>query len=98
MRGFFLTGDSQWMLPSEIFAYLYELFPNGGKILEFGSGEGTLILAETFDVVSIEHDEMWAKKLDTECHLIPIKSNHISTKYHQTGWYEIDESVKNYSR
>ena len=31
-----MSGDSQWMLPPEIFVYLSELFPDGGKILEFG--------------------------------------------------------------
>ena len=86
-----MSGDSQWMLPSEIFVYLCELFPSGGKILEFGSGDGTRILAERFDICSIEHDEAWAEKLDTECHLIPIKSNRVSTENGQTGWYDVDE-------
>ena len=81
-----MAGDSQWMLPSEIFVYLFKLFPNGGKILEFGSGDGTLLLAERFDVCSVEHDEKWAEKLDTECHLIPIKTNQISTENQQSGW------------
>ena len=84
-----MSGDSQWMLPPEIFVYLSELFPDGGKILEFGSGDGTRILAENFDVCSIEHDEMWAEKIDTECHLIPIISNNISTKNNQEGWYDV---------
>ena len=89
-----MSGDSQWMLPSEIFVYLCELFPGGGKILEFGSGDGTRILAERFDICSIEHDEAWAEKLDTECHLIPIKSNRVSTENGQTGWYDVDEVLK----
>ena len=80
-----MSGDSQWMLPPDIFVYLNELFPDGGKILEFGSGDGTRILAENFDICSIEHDEIWAEKIDTECHLIPIISNDISTKNNQEG-------------
>jgi len=89
-----MTGDSQWMLPSEIFDYLCKLFPDGGKILEFGSGDGTRILAEKFDICSIEHDEVWASKCDTECHLIPIRPNHTSTENNQTGWYDVEEVLK----
>ena len=89
-----MSGDSQWMLPSEIFVYLCELFPSGSKILEFGSGDGTRILAERFDICSIEHDEVWAEKLDSECHLISIKSKDISTETGQAGWYDVDEVLK----
>ena len=33
--------------------------PNGSKILEFGSGTGTIELTKSFEVTSIEENEQW---------------------------------------
>ena len=37
----------------EIFVYLFELFPSGGKILEFGSGDGTVFLLKSSTFVRL---------------------------------------------
>lgn len=89
-----MAGDSQWMLPTEIYDYLCKIFPSGGNILEFGSGDGTAILAQSFDICSIEHDEVWARKLVTTCHLIPIKPNELSEANNQLGWYDAEQVRK----
>tara|TARA_B110000914_G_C15516320_1_gene473772 strand:+ start:2271 stop:2852 length:582 start_codon:yes stop_codon:yes gene_type:complete len=81
-------GNLDWMLPFDIFKFLKSTFDSGSKILEFGSGDGTALLAEYFEICSIEHDEEWAKKIATTCHLIPITSNEYSEQHSQVGWYD----------
>ena len=90
-NGDIMAGDSQWMLPPEIYDYLCQKFPNGGNILEFGSGDGTVILSQSFEICSVEHDEEWAKKIVTPCYLIPITPNEFSTTHQQIGWYDVEQ-------
>jgi len=85
-----MAGDPLWMIPDEIHDYLIEIFPNGGLILEFGSGDGTARLMEHFEVISIEHDPEWVEKVSSQCHLASIVANDISTNFGQSGWYDTD--------
>ena len=56
-----MLGDSQWMLPSEIFVNGCELnIAFGSKLLNLVV-DMEQILAENFDICSIEHDEQWAE-------------------------------------
>tara|TARA_B100000700_G_C14870192_1_gene773004 strand:- start:460 stop:1056 length:597 start_codon:yes stop_codon:yes gene_type:complete len=45
--------------PNSMFEWLNDNLPNGSKILEFGSGTGTIELTKTFEVTSIEDNEQW---------------------------------------
>lgn len=45
--------------PNSMFQWLNDNLPNGSKILEFGSGTGTMELTKTFEVTSVEDNEQW---------------------------------------
>ena len=45
--------------PDSMFEWLNDNLPNGSKILEFGSGTGTIELTKSFEVTSIEENEQW---------------------------------------
>ena len=47
-----------WMLPKEVFDWINNNI-TAGFILEFGSGNGSKILSNKYDLISIEHDERW---------------------------------------
>lgn len=48
-----------WAIEKCLIEDLCEMFPNGGTILEFGSGRGTIELTKYFKVISVEHDPKW---------------------------------------
>lgn len=52
----------------------------GSTILEFGSGQGTELLSKHFKMISIEENEDWVGKYDSEYLHAPIKDD----------WYDID--------
>jgi precorrin-6B methylase 2 len=51
--------DLSYSTPNSMFDWLNDNLPNGSKILEFGSGTGTIELTKSFDVTSIEDNEEW---------------------------------------
>ena len=86
--------SSDWMLPTEAFDWIIEEIESGQKILEFGSGEGTHRLIENFQVVSIEHDTLWAEKAPSLCHHVPIQENSTSISLGEKGWYDIEKVME----
>jgi hypothetical protein len=79
--------DSDWMMPNEILSWLKENVEEGKAILEFGSGHGSIKLAEHFNLVSIEHNREWFGIATTKYVHAEIQENPISTEYNQQGWY-----------
>jgi len=49
----------EYAAPNSMFDWLNDNLPNGSKILEFGSGTGTMELTKNFEVTSIEDNEQW---------------------------------------
>ena len=43
----------------ELQDWIFNNLPEGSKILEFGSGTGTIELAEQYEVTSVEDNEEW---------------------------------------
>ena len=43
----------------ELQDWIFNNLPEGSKILEFGSGTGTIKLAEQYEVTSVEDNEEW---------------------------------------
>ena len=72
-------GVSDWSLPREAATWLRDHVRPNSTVHELGSGEGTLRLAEWFDVVTVEHDEEYLDMFpSSECiHYIhcPIVGN-----------------------
>lgn len=51
---------NNWSISEEMLNWLLDNIPKDSKILEFGSGTGTIELAEHYDVTSIENNPKWA--------------------------------------
>ena len=51
--------DESWMLPLEAVAFVLEHVEPGSVVVEFGSGHGSQVLSEHFELYSFEHDEAW---------------------------------------
>ena len=79
--------NSDWMMPDEIFSWLEENLEPRAKILEFGSGHGSIRLSEQFELISVEHNPDWlGLSASTYIHA-EIQENAVSTKHKQNGWY-----------
>lgn len=80
--------NTDWMMPDEIFSWLEENLELGAAILEFGSGHGSIRLAESFELVSIEHNPEWLGLAESKYVYAEIEENVVSSKYNQQGWYK----------
>jgi predicted O-methyltransferase YrrM len=67
---------------------IYEILPPNKTVLELGSGAGsTPALAKCYKVFSVEHDEEWVGKYDSEYIHIPL-IKHKQIKNHKGDlWY-----------
>ncbi len=50
---------NRWEICKGVHEAIHQLIPNHAVILEFGSGNGSTILSETYDLHSVEHDIEW---------------------------------------
>lgn len=48
-----------WAITEQVFNLICFLLPDGSRILEFGSGDGTTFLTDSYEMHSIEHDEAY---------------------------------------
>ena len=79
--------NSDWMMPDEIFSWLEENVQRGAKILEFGSGHGSIRLTEQFELISVEHNPDWLGLSASMYIHAEIQENAVSSKHNQKGWY-----------
>ena len=82
-----------WMLPQEVFDWIDININRGSRILEFGSGNGSKILSEKYDLISIEHDEAWLNMGNGKYIHAEIRENRYSTQFSQRGWYDVEKIV-----
>jgi len=54
-------NENRWQIAEGLFFSLVFACPNGGTILELGSGNTTKMLSQFHNVISIEHDPAWLK-------------------------------------
>lgn len=68
---------NSWAIEKQMVQFIKQQFPQTRSILEFGSGEGTNYLLETFKVTSIEHDPGFCMKRgkNHQCIFTPIHNN-----------------------
>ena len=81
--------NTDWMMPSEVFLWLEENVEKGACVLEFGSGHGSVKLAESFNLISIEHNPDWLDVAPSQYVHAEITDNPLSSKHGQKGWYDL---------
>jgi len=77
-----------WAIDESLALHIDTLIDPGCTILELGSGEGTIELIQHWEVYSIEHDEEWLYKFETNYIHAPLKE-HKPLKHHEGNiWYD----------
>ena len=82
--------DESWMLPEEAVTFVLEHVETGSVVVEFGSGHGSQVLSEHFDLYSFEHDEAWLGVTSSTYIHAPIVENHHAIDAGEKGWYDLD--------
>ena len=83
-----------WSIDKTCFDYIRKLLPDGGTILELGSGVGTGFLAKHYNMYSIEHDKDFVNKYKSNYVHAPIvtydKTDFLAPSGipGQRGWYD----------
>jgi hypothetical protein len=75
-----IFDKNNWMLPEPAFEWIYKNLDTGSCILELGSGFGTEILSKKYKMTSIEQDEDWLYKFETNYIYAPVED----------GFYKIE--------
>ncbi len=83
-----------WMLTPEIMSWIDDNIQPDSVILEFGSGHGSIKLAERYKLWSIEHDSAWIGLSESTYVEAKIIDNPFSTKYGERGWYDFESISK----
>lgn len=80
-----------WAIEESLFNHIKALLPEGKTILELGSGTGTTELLKCWNVVSIEHDKVYADQLTNTCIFAPL-TPHKALRNHEgpMEWYDRD--------
>jgi len=76
------TTLGSWAIEENLFQWLIDNVPVGSKILELGSGAGTIHMAERWNVTSIEHNKAFLN--------LSKKSEYIHAPI-VDGWYDISK-------
>jgi hypothetical protein len=79
-----------WMLTPEVMSWIDENIQPDSVILEFGSGHGSIKIAEKYKLWSIEHDSTWIGVSNSIYIEAKIIANPISDKYGERGWYDFE--------
>jgi hypothetical protein len=68
-------------ITKESFDLICELMPEGGTLLELGSGRVTELFAEKYTLYSVENDPMWVDNYDCEYIYAPLVDD---------LWYDVE--------
>ena len=76
-----------WAIDIECYLKILELLRPGKTILEFGSGDTTGKLAETYKMYSIEHNPKWLDKYNSTYIYAPIEEE--ESEQPVINWYSV---------
>lgn len=80
-----VKGENEFAMCEKTFNWILENIEKGSKILELGSGTGTIELCKYYDVTSIEDNTDWVGYVkDAKYIHAPLKN------YNNYVWYDID--------
>jgi hypothetical protein len=78
-----------WSITKECFDNIVNIIPFGKTILEIGSGNSTKILSLFYKMISIESNQQWMNKYNSDYKYIPLKEMN-SKEFGLTQWLDID--------
>ena len=81
--------DEGWIMPDDAFRWIEENIKENAAILEFGSGDGSQRLSKRYNLWSVEHDQEWIGKTQSNYVHAEIVSNPWSEKLGEAGWYDL---------
>ena len=84
-----------WAIRESCFNFIREILPEGKTILEMGSGTGTMVLSEYYNMISIEDQHEWIGQYNSHYIEAPIK--YYSANYTKTSGLFKVENEKIYS-
>jgi len=84
--------EEDYALQPAIYDVIGKLLPNGGTVLELGSGHGDAKLVEKYTVYAVEHDENWLDVTPGVEYIHAPIGRIKPTKWHpdQNKWYDSD--------
>ena len=80
-------SESHWAIDGGVLAAIERLVPEGGTVLELGSGDGTAALVERYRVYSVEDDEAWVGHCEGATY---IHAPFNDPRGKRPGWYDVD--------
>lgn len=83
-----MSNEDEYSINDDLYEFIRKTLPDGGVILELGSGEGTKRLAKHYKMYSVEHDKEWVDKYNSTYFYTPL-CWHKPLKNHQGDqWYD----------
>ena len=76
-----------WAIDDGLYKYIRKILPDGGTILELGSGEGTGELAKHYKMYSVEHDKEWMNKHKSTYFYTPLAWHKPLKNHKGDRWY-----------
>lgn len=80
-----MSNFTDWSITNDLYQWLIKNIPKNSKILEIGSGTGTIELSKHYILTSIEHNPKWINLTD--------KCKYILSEL-QNGWYNTTKIKK----
>jgi hypothetical protein len=85
-----MTDWGEASIEKEVYDYIRKVLPDGGTILELGSGWATGELAKHYTMYSVEHDEDYLDKYDSTYIHAPLREHKKVKNHKSTLWYNSD--------
>ncbi len=82
--------NDPWAISPALREFIRGVLPDGGTILELGSGTGTASLARHYTMYSVEHDEEWMGVYDSNYIYAPLKQHKAVQNHSGDVWYDAD--------
>ena len=80
-----------WAIQEACFNLIREILPEGKTILEMGSGEGTHILSEYYNMISIEDQPEWVGRYKSHYIEVPIR-NYVKNNIKTSGLFKFEDN------
>ncbi len=79
-----------WSIDISLYEFIRRVLPDGGTILELGSGYGTGMLAEHYTMHSVEHDHEFVDRYKSTYIYCPLREHKEIKNHPTTRWYDAD--------